>query len=877
MERFMKDNHEYLRHGKPVRWHTDNGGEFMSESMDDFCEEFAVRRSFSVPYAPPSNAHAERMWGVILKPMRTMLVDSKVDVSFWPYAAAQATYLHNILPNARLAGEMSPYQAKYGMKPDVSKIRVWGCTCWYFLPEHERVSKLSPRAVPAVHLGMDPLRKGYIVYVPELNRITTSYHVTFQERKFLTFTPSGVVNMPRRIKPLRDVVSMYDGMDKEPRNRRKSAVDFAPATAPAPAVPVADPDTVNAPANVPFQRCSEYRCKKPKHSPDEPHSFEELPARNKGRSPRLNPGLATPNDNGNQNDANDDAADDDAPDDADLMMLLEDVSMQSLAVRTEDLLTDIPTPNTYSDVLKSKYVDRWRDSMNKEITDLIKHDTWDLIDRKDLPKDRKVTKSRWVYKIKLNRDGSVERFKSRFVVCGYSQVKGVDYTDSFSATMRATSFRILLALAAGERLKLEHFDVTNAFTQADIDSEIYVDPPKGYPEYEGKVLKLKKSLYGTKQASRMWQLKLRSKLIEMGFSNSPHDPCLFSRRTDSGSIILIGVYVDDIVLAHNERDLDWFIKTFTGPKGFNAKHVGPLSWFLGMEVDQAPDYTIKINQTQYLEKLVERFVPTNKGSVIKHAMPCNPLTFQTLTTAKDEAERDKAKRLPYLQLIGSLLYLTLTRPDICYHMSVLCSFMHDPSPACYYAAIDLLLYIIHSPSTHITFTGSTSVPSGVDTKCHSSVQSNGGLLAYSDSTWRRPDRLGYNSFGYVVYLFGAPVSYASKRLKIVAHSSAEAEYAAASYACREVVFVRNVLSDLGFPLRGPTVLAVDNQAAIKIAENMGVTSRTKHFDDAIHYLRHLVDHRVVSLTFVRTLFQHADGFTKPLGKGAFRAWQKLLF
>ena len=363
-------------------------------------------------------------------------------------------------------------------------------------------------------------------------------------------------------------------------------------------------------------------------------------------------------------------------------MLLEDVSNQGLAVRTEDVLTDIVTPSGYSDAKRSRLYPRWQESMNKEIEDLIKHNTWIVMKRSDVPKGRKITKSRWVYKVKLNRDGSIERFKSRFVVCGYSQVKGADYTHSFSATMRATSLRLLLALAAGERLKLEHFDVTNAFTQADIDSDIYVEPPQGYPEYEGKVLKLVKALYGTKQASRMWQLKLRKKLIEMGFANSSHDPCLFSRRTKEGSIMLIGVYVDDIVLAHNERELEWFIKEFTGPNGFNAKHVGPLNWFLGLGVTQAPDFTVKIDQSQYLDKLVERFIPANKGSVIKHAMPCNPLTFSELSTAQTDEERDKVKRLPYLQLIGSLLYLTLTRPDICYHMSILCSFMHDPSPAC---------------------------------------------------------------------------------------------------------------------------------------------------------------------------------------------------
>ena len=149
-------------------------------------------------------------------------------------------------------------------------------------------------------------------------------------------------------------------------------------------------------------------------------------------------------------------------------------------------------------------------------------------------------------------------------------------------------------------------------------------------------------------------------------------------------------------------------------------------------------------------------------------------------------------------------------------------------------------------------------------------------MAYSDSTWRRPDKLGYNAFGYVVYLYGAPVSFAAKRLKVVALSSAEAEYAASSYACREIVFVRNVLADLGFTISQPTVLAVDNQAAIRIAENLGVTSKTKHFSDAIHYIRDQVDRQVVQLTFVKSEFQRADGFTKPLGKGPFRVWRDML-
>ena len=126
-------------------------------------------------------------------------------------------------------------------------------------------------------------------------------------------------------------------------------------------------------------------------------------------------------------------------------------------------------------------------------------------------------------------------------------------------------------------------------------------------------------------------------------------------------------------------------------------------------------------------------------------------------------------------------------------------------------------------------------------------------------------------------MFGGPISFAAKNLKIVALSSAEAEYAAASYTCKEITFVRKVLTDLGYKVQGPITLCVDNQAAIKIAENVGVTGRTKHFVDAIHYFRHLVDHGAILPTFVRTIHQRADGFTKPLGKTLFRDWCKSLF
>ena len=131
-------------------------------------------------------------------------------------------------------------------------------------------------------------------------------------------------------------------------------------------------------------------------------------------------------------------------------------------------------------------------------------------------------------------------------------------------------------------------------------------------------------------------------------------------------------------------------------------------------------------------------------------------------------------------------------------------------------------------------------------------------------------------FGYCIHLYGGVISYAAKHLKVIALSSAEAEYAAASYACKEITFIRNICLDMGHKIDGPTILALDNQAAIRIAENHGVTGRTKHFTDAIHYVRHLVEYQVVRLQYIARKFQKADGFTKPLSKTDFTAWRKMI-
>ncbi|MGA1314002.1 MAG: reverse transcriptase domain-containing protein [Pelagibacteraceae bacterium] len=818
-----------------VTWHTDNGGEFISNDLDEFCREFCIHRSFTVPYTPHQNGLAERLWGILLRTVRIVMHASRLPIRFWVYAAQHACMLHNMLPSRAFQLASSPYEKLFGKKPNLSKIRVWGCLAWYHLEPKDIESKLAPRSVPAVHLGLDPKRHGYIVLVPSLKRITTAVNLKFNESKFVKLDDNnGIVDVPGD----GALVDFPNEVYKETRDdTHVDHVDKPMASQPSDELVLDDADEFD-----------------PKSIADRPTRSEQVEkGKNPPRKTRNNAPLYA--------------------------LYADDVSPSVLLATPDHLLSNVVEPKSYREAVSGRYAERWKAAMLEEVKTLQEHGTWVVVERSKVPKDRKVTKSKWVFKVKVKRDGSIERFKARFVVCGYSQVLGQDYTQSFSATLRCTSLRVILAIASGKKLWLAHFDVKNAFTQSDIDHIIFVEPPAGF-EQKGKdglimVLQLVKSLYGTKQASRLWQEKLRHHLTEnMGFVMSQADPCLFVRGdADSENYMILGVYVDDIVVAYRKKtDLDWFNTNFTGPKGFNASHLGKLSWFLGAAIDQFDDYSISINQDQYLSKLVDKFVASSK--LVKHTpYPCKPLAFPRLAPATTDSERDRAAKLPYLQLIGSLLYLScLTRPDVSYHMSVLCGCMHDPTVAAYEAAVELLLYLHTTNNGHLHFSGNINPPANLPPKIAEQIQNSHGLVAFSDASWHKPDKLGYNKFGYIIFLYGGVISYASKNIKVVALSSAEAEYAAAAYTCKEIVFVRNILSDLKLNVKYSTVLCVDNQAAIKIAENIGVTARNKHFEDSIHYFRHQVDHHVILPVYVTTKNQRADGFTKALDNKLFKIW-----
>jgi hypothetical protein len=309
--------------------------------------------------------------------------------------------------------------------------------------------------------------------------------------------------------------------------------------------------------------------------------------------------------------------------------------------------------------------------------------------------------------------------------------------------------------------------------------------------------------------------------------------------------------------------LSYFIKSFGGR--FDGKHIGQLEWFLGVKVDKSPRGDYSINQSKYIGDLLNRFIPNAESIAYSRRVPYPPSKFKELSEAASDEEIEQVKQLPYLQLVGALLYLsTMSRLDLAYHMSVLCSFMQNPSVQCYEAAQSVLLYAGKTRELSIRYTRDYRIPDALS-KYARSVGDKGGLHAFSDSTWTAPKSI----CGYVVTMGGGPIAYCSRKLNVIADSTALAEYSCASACSKELTFVRLLLGELDFQVPGAIIMGVDNTAACTIAEKNGTTKLTKHFDFAVHRLRDDVEHLRVKPLHVDTYYQTADIFTKALDEKTF--------
>lgn len=301
------------------------------------------------------------------------------------------------------------------------------------------------------------------------------------------------------------------------------------------------------------------------------------------------------------------------------------------------------------------------------LTVLINH-TWKLV---ELPEGKQAVGLKWIFKSKYDADGVLLKRKARLVAKGYSQREGVDFDEVFAPVARMETIRILLALGAHKGWPIYQLDVKSAFLNGDLQEEVYVSQPQGFVVQgeEMKVYKLSKALYGLRQAPRAWYNKVHKCFIDLGFERSSNEPTLYTKHQGHAHILLLCIYVDDIVYMGSSQEM---LLDFKGTmmKVFEMSDLGLLRYFLGLEVKQGKD-SVFVSQKKYAENFLCKYNMLACKSV---PSPMNPNEKLSLGDGSGDADAKK-----YRKMVGSLLYLTHTRPDLMYSVSVVSRYMHHPS------------------------------------------------------------------------------------------------------------------------------------------------------------------------------------------------------
>ncbi|KAA0057482.1 putative mitochondrial protein [Cucumis melo var. makuwa] len=476
----------------------------------------------------------------------------------------------------------------------------------------------------------------------------------------------------------------------------------------------------------------------------------------------------------------------------------------------------------------------WQKAMNDELQALEKTHTWDYV---DLPPGKRPIGCKWIYKIKTHSDGTIERYKARLVAKGYSQEYGIDYEETFAPVARMMSVRSLLAVAAAKQWPLLQIDVKNAFLNGTLSEEVYMKPPPGTSSPPHKVCLLRRALYGLKQAPRAWFATFSSTITQLGFTSSPHDTALFTRHTPQGIVLLL-LYVDDMIITGNDPQAISDLQHYLG-QHFEMKDLGSLNYFLGFEVSRRSDGYL-LSQAKYASDLLARSGITNSNTA------STPLDPNVHLTPYDGVPLEEVSL--YRQLVGSLIYLTVTRPDIAYVVHIVSQFMAAPRTIHFTAVLRILRYIKGTLGHGLQFSSQSSLV----------------LSGYSDADWVGDPTDRRSTTGYCFYLGDSLISWRSKKQSVVSRSSTESEYRALADTTAELLWLRWLLADMGVPQQGPTLLYCDNRSAIQIAHNDVFHERTKHIENDCHFIRHHLLSNTLLLQPVSTTEQPADIFTKAL-------------
>ncbi|KAI3744219.1 hypothetical protein L1987_57296 [Smallanthus sonchifolius] len=820
---------------------SDNGTEFVNNQMHSFCESQGINHQTSCSYTPQQNGIAERKHRHLLNVARALLFQGYIPLKFWSECVLTATYLINRTPSSVLKGK-SPYELVYGFKPSLNHLRMFGCLC--FSTVLNSTNKFGSHAEKCVFLGYSNQKKGYKLWSFDKKQIIFSRDVKFYEsvfpfkenkmlgqsdvgfdvslnhlnffdlfEKIETSTSKDRKNPDDEERVLTDTTHGF----QQPSNSAESVdkIDSSATELGGAGDVSGENEETKSPEGSSFQNSVPTQVRRSTRNTVFPKKLEDYVV-----SGKVKYGIEK-------------------------VVNYSNLSVENMCFVS--VLNKSVEPRNYNEAITDT---NWVKAMNDEMEALHRNNTWELV---DLPIGRKPIGCKWVFKIKYKSTGEIERYKARLVAKGYSQRKGIDFDETFSPVVKMVTVITVLSLAVNNSWPLYQLDINNAFLYGELNEDVYMSLPEGYySKGETKVCKLVKSLYGLKQASRMWNEKLVSVLLELGFEQSKCDHSMFVKFDKQVFIVLL-VYVDDIIITGSCVTEIKKIKTLLQSK-FLIKDLGLLKYFLGIEVIKS-EKGLCLSQRKYCMDLLAEYgllgckpvnMPIEQNYVVMNLCNNDSSYLSNVTS--------------YQKLVGKLIYLSHTRPDISYSVHFLSQHMHKPKTSHFNIALRLLRYLKKSPGKGVLFTKGESL----------------SLKAYADSDWAKCLNSRRSITGFCVFLGESLISWRSKKQSTVSRSTAEAEYRAMCAATCELTWLVNLLRELHVNITLPIQLFCDNTAAISIAANPVFHDRTKHFEIDLFFLREKIANGFIKMVSAASKDQLADIFTKGLLVGQHERMCKLL-
>lgn len=799
---------------KIAKLRVDNGGEYISIEFRDFCKERGICIQYTTPYNPEMNSVSERLNRTLVEKARTMLLASDLKRIFWNEAIMAANYIKNRCPTSAVGEQFrknTPAEIWNRKKPNLFNLRVFGSVCYNHIPIEKR-NKLDAKSSKCIMLGYAS-SNSYRLWDVNENKFVIGRNVTFDEY--------SIVNNDKYVNAVDSEADDFDSKNIDDKQTLSNAsLDHG----------INMEDTGNSNQNI-------HGAKKDCIGNGE-ENVNDTKEDCIGNIKQISHGGAW-----------------DITGDNKQQVLRrgtrerkkpiyygydnDDLHSSNFALSAEQFVQDDPL--TVNGAKQRTDWLSWKKAMDSEYASLIGNNTWNWC---ELPFNRKTVACKWVFKIKYKANGEIDKYKARVVAKGYSQRIGFDYNDTYAPVAKLTTLRIILSIANHFDMEIHQMDVKCAFLNGDLLEEIYMEAPEGY-ENNGMVCKLIKAIYGLKQASRMWNEKFNSFMIRLGFIRCVSDRCLYI-KSDHGIKCYILLYVDDLLIVCSDVNMIKTIKQLIS-KEFEMTDVGEVDTFLGMHIQRNKSSgTIAMSQAQYLKRVLEKFGMSDCRGIT------TPLETN-LDLRKVESGLDPD--IPYRELIGCLIYVTLTtRPDLCASTNYFSRFQACYTEEHFNYAKRILRYIKETIDLKFVY------------KKHEGADI---LHGYVDADWAGDKTDRKSTSGYVFKVFGNTIAWASRKQSTVSLSSTEAEYIALAEGVCEAKWLRSLLRELGFECEHATIIYEDNQSCIYIANEPRDHKRLKHVDVKFNFIRDSIAEKEIELRYKQSNEQVADIMTKALTKTLF--------